>query len=319
MDAFLKTEEEKLLFDIEHMEYNPVYKGIPYEPVYDRIEKVIDEMGVTEEHEQIIPTPEFSLTKPKKALSSAGIVLKNVPWIDEDVQLEMEQIMQSRYFSPKDFIDYLTRHIKEVDPFDLPIGVVESTSASFSHLTKSIFYYPHPNPDISYMTTVSQPIFFKAIYVGFPYHRNTSSMIAHEIGHTQVESTKGLNNNYFLQEFVPIFFEKLACINDIDQFRSIERTRLLNLKTCINALRKTNTDFVTDVKASKYIKSTILAETLFFMYTTLDRKSEVTLCNDLTDALRSAPETQRLQDFIGDYCNLRGLRSEDVITHNLKL
>jgi hypothetical protein len=55
------------------------------------------------------------------------------------------------------------------------------------------------------------------------------------------------------------------------------------------------------------------------MYTTLDKKLGVTLCNDLTEALRSKPELHRLKDFIGDYCNLRGLRSEDVITHNLKL
>jgi hypothetical protein len=108
-------------------------------------------------------------------------------------------------------------------------------------------------------------------------------------------------------------------MDDVESFRRIERTRLQNLRTCINALRKTNTDFVTDVKVSKYIKSTLLAETLFFMYTTLDKKSGVTLCNDLTEVLRSKPELHRLKDFIGDYCNLRGLRSEDVITHNLKL
>ena len=319
MDAFLQTEEEKLLFDIDHMEYNPVNKGIPFDPVLDRIIKVLDDMGVNEEYETISPTTDFSLKRPKETLNSAGIILKKIPWIDEDVQLEMQEIMQKKYFSPKEFIDYLNSNIQEIDPFDLPIGLCETTSASFSHLTKSVFYYPHPNPDISYMTTISQPVFFKAIYVGFPYHQNTSSMIAHEIGHTQVESTKGLNKDYFLQEFIPIFFEKIASMDDVESFRRIERTRLQNLRTCINALRKTNTDFVTDVKVSKYIKSTLLAETLFFMYTTLDKKSGGTLCNDLTEVLRSKPELHRLRDFIGDYCILTGLHSEDVITHNLKL
>ena len=40
MDAFLQTEEEKLLFDIDHMEYDPVNKGIPFDPSLDRIIKV---------------------------------------------------------------------------------------------------------------------------------------------------------------------------------------------------------------------------------------------------------------------------------------
>lgn len=158
--------------------------------------------------------------------------------------------------------------LEEVNPFDLPIELVEGHSM-VGNVKKPLFTIPkkYVPSDIGIMVPFSHIELGKQLTILSP------STYIHEIAHTQQESHPGYAESFLHKEVISIFLEKVSALeNDKtgDALKCSERMRFLDLARVINILTLDGKVIHLDEKERMenlmYLHSTLLAEKLFDLY-----------------------------------------------------
>ena len=209
--------------------------------------------------------------QPKLILRDSKVFLRNkfilhrIPYADETiVKLKLHGRLVR---SSKDLIHLYNGVGRLIDPFELPVKFVNEP-----------YYYGN----VSLCTNISDDyeflkhmkLFFKGIELGNKTNDMTGVCYVHEIMHTQLESVKGIVNDYYNSELLSIFMELVyAYEKDIVLLRETLKNRINMFLIEFNSLYNylTISDISEDglwhnVIACKYIVSTVKAFHLFNNY-----------------------------------------------------
>ena len=235
----------------------------------DKLSDLAVMLAKDEEYEK----SEFKATykQPKLILRDSKVFLRNkfilhkVPYADE-VMIKLK--LHGRLVrSENDLIKLYNGVGRLVDPFELPVRFVNEP-----------YYYGN----VSLCTNISDnpeflkhmKIFFKSIELGHKTNDMTGVCYVHEIVHTQLESIKGIVNDYYNSELLSIFMELVyAYEKGVVLLRETLKNRINMFLTEFHSLYNfiSSKDITEDglwhnVIACKYIVSTVKAFHLFCNY-----------------------------------------------------
>ena len=174
---------------------------------------------------------------------------------------KIDDITKYRYL-----VNEVKKLTKEVNPFDLKIDFINSSSEGFSSFLKEIYLYLGNEKLLSYDDTGF--IFLKILFNldNIEYDKLFPSY-THELAHTQLESIKGSYECYYNREVISIFLELVSALETDPKgniLRWVERRILNNLFNSIYALKKYK--FTVKYKASCHVVSILEAFRLFDEY-----------------------------------------------------
>lgn len=169
----------------------------------------------------------------------------------------------SKCSSSKEMYDTVNSLLKEVDPFDLPVKVLDKHSM-FSVTRKPILRINgHLDDD-------NRKMYFEEINIGKMLNMLSAGVLVHEIAHVEQESNLGYAEDYLNKEFISFFLEKVA-IKELDQtgdlLRLAEMVRYSEFVNKYGRIRNChNRGKIPDVNDLMYSKSLLLAIKLFDDY-----------------------------------------------------
>lgn len=251
--------------------------------------------GNKKEYKIIKPSKELILLgKELDKLKEGKIVLKvsNLNSSKKESETFMKShfnIHQILHQDGKVLDEYLSRHefrtatgvarvyknlAKKIDPYKLPIKTVDGKDCRFAELEEI-------SPNCSMTKVISKsPIIFQGIKMTSLITDCTSSILSHEITHSQIDSHKGITQSYYNHEVIPMFiqlvenFEKDPKSLEIDQI-----FRLLEISGLIESLEEYhyNGKYYSDddlFDITKYLESAMKSFLLFEVYINANKSEQ---------------------------------------------
>ncbi len=172
-------------------------------------------------------------------------------------------------------------------------------------------------------TIKKSPVYSEAIYLGAKSPNILSiGTYAHEIMHNLIDRHKASVENYYNDELIPIFMEKVVTdkVDKSPNKRAVKASEIHRLYHTRELLNKVITDDISDIEifeAYKYIQSTLYAGILYDIYSNSseEEKNKILLyvknilsgnikVNDIIDAYElslDGPEVDKYIDKVGSY------------------
>jgi hypothetical protein len=151
----------------------------------------------------------------------------------------------------------------------------------------------------------------------------TITAYIHELIHTQLESQKGVVQDYHNREIVSIFIEYLSALlidEKGDLLRKVQNTRwddFFNSVYFLNQYIDTYEFMNRKIEASIYIVSSLKAENLFNMYLNSNNKDKEMMLQNIQDIFDGKIT---VEDFLEKYnITFENSKKENIITKHLKL
>jgi len=209
----------------------------------------------------------------------------------------------------------------------LDFGLVDSymLSEQLSNISKLIS--PCDIPIKYYDDTFTQ----QSVLLGIPYYnlvninkKNSKTIIPeyiHELGHTQLDSQRGVIINYHNREVISIFLEKLSALMLDDKgtlLRNIQLCRYRDLLDCFKFLNeRENGEVMRKLEASVYVVSALKAEMLFEIYLNGDNKFRERLLQCIQNIF-DGKET--VEDFLERYdVSDENSKDKNILKRQLKI
>ena len=165
-------------------------------------------------------------------------------------------------------IEFIKNNAELIKVTDIPVSFNNNDDAA--GYTSSVFFYRIDEVDLEFYKMV--PVTNHKIILEGPCTDKLKFIYVHEMYHALLERNKGTVGNYFHDEMLSIFMEKVAAL-DLDASEELLEKkileRLLSMKRSI--INKTRLDFLDEnhlnnFTAQKYIISTLCATDLFNTY-----------------------------------------------------
>lgn len=210
--------------------------------------------------------------------------LHKVPHINAKRVLELaeeaESLVESHDLEEKfEYLDKIEEEKEMVAPFDLPLRLGNYDSVFNGSLSIEIMGIPHTD-------------FLRDLFIAFPEIFIDSTIgdlsplvYAHELTHTQIESTKNACHDYQNCELISIFNEKLFAL-ELDPtgnlLKEIEKRRFKSIKKNIEKLLNSSEYSPFELfKSSFYINSALKATHLFDKYLHSDEEGKRRIINGI--------------------------------------
>ncbi len=250
----------------------------------DRIQKRLEQISLPESG--TIPLEVTTLdevkTETKKLVSTLyqGVGLRIDLFEDESQKPNQELIRESQRLNmlyklgkitiadvTNNMLKMYQRIAKKAKIFDIPIKPAEGMDSMQGQTTKG--------PLIMIGDTVTMaketPIYMESIYLGDKYDKLSIGTYMHEITHALLDRHKGVVENYYNDEFLSIFMEKVS-VDQIDTssnnflVKCSEVYRLANVKKLLGKVDMYKESSPNYKDSLKYIQSSLYAGILFDKY-----------------------------------------------------
>lgn len=250
----------------------------------DRIQKRLEQISLPESG--TIPLEVTTLdevkTETKKLVSTLyqGVGLRIDLFEDESQKPNQELIRESQRLNmlyklgkitiadvTNNMLKMYQRIAKKAKIFDIPIKPAEGMDSMQGQTTKG--------PLIMIGDTVTMaketPIYMESIYLGDKYDKLSIGTYMHEITHALLDRHKGIVENYYNDEFLSIFMEKVS-VDQIDTssnnflVKCSEVYRLANVKKLLGKVDMYKESSPNYKDSLKYIQSSLYAGILFDRY-----------------------------------------------------
>ena len=250
----------------------------------DRIQKRLEQISLPESG--TIPLEVTTLdevkTETKKLVSTLyqGVGLRIDLCEDESQKPNQELIRESQRLNmlyklgkitiadvTNNMLKMYQRIAKKAKIFDIPIKPAEGMDSMQGQTTKG--------PLIMIGDTVTMaketPIYMESIYLGDKYDKLSIGTYMHEITHALLDRHKGVVENYYNDEFLSIFMEKVS-VDQIDTssnnflVKCSEVYRLANVKKLLGKVDMYKESSPNYKDSLKYIQSSLYAGILFDKY-----------------------------------------------------
>ena len=250
----------------------------------DRIQKRLEQISLPESG--TIPLEVTTLdevkTETKKLVSTLyqGVGLRIDLFEDESQKPNQELIRESQRLNmlyklgkitiadvTNNMLKMYQRIAKKAKIFDIPIKPAEGMDSMQGQTTKG--------PLIMIGDTVTMaketPIYMESIYLGDKYDKLSIGTYMHEITHALLDRHKGVVENYYNDEFLSIFMEKVS-VDQIDTssnnflVKCSEVYRLANVKKLLGKVDMYKESSPNYKDSLKYIQSSLYAGILFDRY-----------------------------------------------------
>ena len=250
----------------------------------DRIQKRLEQISLPESG--TIPLEVTTLdevkTETKKLVSTLyqGVGLRIDLFEDESQKPNQELIRESQRLNmlyklgkitiadvTNNMLKMYQRIAKKAKIFDIPIKPAEGMDSMQGQTTKG--------PLIMIGDTVTMaketPIYMESIYLGDKYDKLSIGTYMHEITHALLDRHKGVVENYYNDEFLSIFMEKVS-VDQIDTssnnflVKCSEVYRLANVKKLLGKVDMNKESSPNYKDSLKYIQSSLYAGILFDKY-----------------------------------------------------
>ena len=250
----------------------------------DRIQKRLEQISLPESG--TIPLEVTTLdevkTETKKLVSTLyqGVGLRIDLFEDESQKPNQELIRESQILNmlyklgkitiadvTNNMLKMYQRIAKKAKIFDIPIKPAEGMDSMQGQTTKG--------PLIMIGDTVTMaketPIYMESIYLGDKYDKLSIGTYMHEITHALLDRHKGVVENYYNDEFLSIFMEKVS-VDQIDTssnnflVKCSEVYRLANVKKLLGKVDMYKESSPNYKDSLKYIQSSLYAGILFDKY-----------------------------------------------------
>ncbi len=250
----------------------------------DRIQKRLEQISLPESG--TIPLEVTTLdevkTETKKLVSTLyqGVGLRIDLFEDESQKPNQELIRESQRLNmlyklgkitiadvTNNMLKMYQRIAKKAKIFDIPIKPAEGMDSMQGQTTKG--------PIIMIGDTVTMaketPIYMESIYLGDKYDKLSIGTYMHEITHALLDRHKGVVENYYNDEFLSIFMEKVS-VDQIDTssnnflVKCSEVYRLANVKKLLGKVDMYKESSPNYKDSLKYIQSSLYAGILFDKY-----------------------------------------------------
>lgn len=250
----------------------------------DRIQKRLEQISLPESG--TIPLEVTTLdevkTETKKLVSTLyqGVGLRIDLFEDESQKPNQELIRESQRLNmlyklgkitiadvTNNMLKMYQRIAKKSKIFDIPIKPAEGMDSMQGQTTKG--------PLIMIGDTVTMaketPIYMESIYLGDKYDKLSIGTYMHEITHALLDRHKGVVENYYNDEFLSIFMEKVS-VDQIDTssnnflVKCSEVYRLANVKKLLGKVDMYKESSPNYKDSLKYIQSSLYAGILFDKY-----------------------------------------------------
>lgn len=195
------------------------------------------------------------LIKEARQLLDNFFDLHEVNFLPQKVAENMNFALEMGLLEDRDFLKKVGEVSVKKSPYDIPI---EFSGESITHeklLNDSVYFY---SINIDKRTTkMSVPIYI------------------HELGHTQLDSQRGVVIDYHNREVISIFLEQLSALM-MDKsgklLRNVELYRYQDLLRCIKVLIGNIKDDLYKLEACVFVVSTLKSDCLFDKYMSSDNK-----------------------------------------------
>lgn len=250
----------------------------------DRIQKRLEQISLPESG--TIPLEVTTLdevkTETKKLVSTLyqGVGLRIDLFEDESQKPNQELIRESQRLNmlyklgkitiadvTNNMLKMYQRIAKKAKIFNIPIKPAEGMDSMQGQTTKG--------PLIMIGDTVTMaketPIYMESIYLGDKYDKLSIGTYMHEITHALLDRHKGVVENYYNDEFLSIFMEKVS-VDQIDTssnnflVKCSEVYRLANVKKLLGKVDMYKESSPNYKDSLKYIQSSLYAGILFDKY-----------------------------------------------------
>lgn len=193
----------------------------------------------------------------------------NINYVDEDLLDKTIKDMPDDT-SSFEFYENINNILSSINPFDLPFSI--SKYDMDSRVVLPLYIFPNHNNE------ENRKIYFSKIVTGKLLNMLTPCFIAHEIVHLETESIIGYTDDILNREVLSIFIEKIIALTLDKKRHLLKLYEFLRFKYLIEYYKNYQ---IYNKKLSKeknielliYIKSTLMAQKLFDMYT-LDKNKD---------------------------------------------
>lgn len=191
---------------------------------------------------------------------------------------------------------FYKRNSKKVNVFDVPITEVEDENSMQGQIVKGPLIIVG-NAERMLKKT---PIFVETIFLGNKYDKLSIGTYIHEITHALIDRHKGVVENYYNDELLSIFMEKVA-IDHIDTssdkflVKCSETYRLANVKESLKEIDTYKNESEENKECLKYIQSSLYAGVLFDRYSKAESNKKREMLEQVKTILNGK---SKLSDFI---------------------
>lgn len=237
---------------------------------------------------------------------------------NQEVINEVEKInilFANRKITPQGIADQLLmvykRNSKKTKVFDVPVKPLKGQDSMQAFVIKG----PLLMAGDAERMAVKAPVYFESISLGEKYDQLSVGTYGHEITHMLLDRHKGIIGNYYNDEFLSIFMEKV-CIDSVDSssdkffVKCAEVYRLAHLKQKLGELENYKEDTSDYKECIKYIQGALYAGILFDRYSKSDNNQKQEILEQVKSVFNGIT---KLDDFIKN--QQLSLENDDVFKY----
>lgn len=188
----------------------------------------------------------------------------------------IKAVQDKRVVDVASLVDLYNRSASFVPPHKIPISYTEKGVFKGS-LETQLLIFDDKEIDREVLSKIN--VFFNQIKLSMHSTDIGTSCYIHELVHTQLESCKGVINNYYNSEVASIFMEMLYALeNDRVNFQIILSSRISHIISCFNRMatyqtgeKQKNYELYDFCKDGKYFISILKAFNLLRLYMESDK------------------------------------------------